>query len=335
MFKTLENLCRICGASGNEENVRNYILNEIKDYAKTEVDALGNIIAFKKGEKTPAKKIMIDAHMDEVGIIVTAITPDGFLKFSSVGGIKASVFLCRKVIFENGVNGVICLKPIHLINDDEAKKLPKEESLYIDIGACTREQAEEMISIGTYGVLDGEFVQTQSSIKSKALDDRIGCAVLIDLIKNTGEFDFYATFTVQEEVGTRGAKTAAYAVNPDFCIVLEGTTANDISGTDTEKQVCVLGNGAAISFMDKGTLYDREMFNAALQSGIPCQIKRAVAGGNNAAGIHLSRDGVRTLAISVPCRYIHSPSCVANINDINSARALAEFMINAIGRGTL
>lgn len=335
MFNTLENLCRIYGTSGNEDFVREYILGEIKDFCEAYVDSLGNIIAFKKGKKTPNKKIMFDAHMDEVGIIVTAVTPDGFLKFATVGGIKESVLLCRKVVFENGISGVICLKPIHLISSEEGKKLPKEDTLYIDIGAADRAAAEEMLSIGSYGVLEGEFITSGNLIKSRALDDRIGCAVLIDLIKSDADYDFYATFTVQEEIGTRGARVAAYTVNPDFCIVLEGTTANDIADTSADKQVCVLGMGAAVSFMDKGTMYDREMFNAAVNSEIKCQIKRAVAGGNNAAGIHQTRSGVRTLAISVPCRYIHSPSSVAAISDIESARALAEFMLNKIGSDTL
>ncbi|MBQ0083922.1 MAG: M42 family peptidase [Clostridiales bacterium] len=334
MFDILENLCRIYGASGNEEMVREYILSEIEGFAEAKVDALGNIIAFKKGENTPAKKIMLDAHMDEVGIIVTDITAEGFLRFSTVGGIKASVLLCRRVVFENGVNGVISLKPIHLLSGDEGKTVPKEDSLYIDIGAASRAQAEEMINIGSFGVLEGEYIKSGNNIKSRALDDRIGCAVLIDLIKSKSQYDFYAVFSVQEEVGARGAKTAAYAVEPDFSIVLEGTTANDIADTPYNKQVCELGKGAAVSFMDSGTLYDRELFSTAINSGIPCQIKRANAGGNNAGSIHLTKNGVRTIAISVPCRYIHSPSSVANTEDIKSARRLAEYLINAIGRGT-
>lgn len=332
MINILENLCRLNGVSGAEESVREYILSEIKGFADAKTDALGNIIAFKKGRKTPKRKIMVDAHMDEVGIIVSAVTPEGFLKFKTVGGIKESVLLCRKVIFENGAAGVICCKPIHLMSSAEAKKLPEEDSLYIDIGASCRAAAEEIISVGDFGVIEGGFEILGDCVKSRAIDDRAGCAVLIDLIRNDSEYDFYATFTVQEEIGTRGARTAAFAVDPDFCIVLEATTANDISGAGEDAQVCRLGGGAAVSFMDGGTLYDRELYNMALSSAIPCQPKRAVAGGNNAGGIHLSRDGVRTLAVSVPCRYIHSPSCVANINDIYAVKQLAEYMINAIGR---
>lgn len=332
MINTLENLCRLNGTSGNEESIREYILSEIKDCAETHVDALGNIIAFKKGKKSPDKKIMIDAHMDEVGIIVKSITPDGFLKFSTVGGIKTSVLLCRKTVFENGVCGVICLKPIHLLSKEEAAKLPNTDALYIDIGAADRKEAESIISIGAYGVIDGPFTQSGNIIKSKAIDDRAGCAVLIDMLKNDAEYDFYATFTVQEEIGARGAKTAAYDVDPDFCIVLESTTANDISGVGNDKSVCKLGEGAVVSFMDSGTMYDRHLYDIAMSSGIKCQPKSAVAGGNNSGSIHLTRSGVRTLALSVPCRYIHSPACVADLRDIVSVRDMAEYMLCEMGK---
>lgn len=335
MFDVLKDLCTLCGTSGNEEKIREYILSAIKGFAEANVDASGNIIAFKKGKKTPEKKIMVDAHMDEVGIIVSSVTPDGFLKFATVGGIKTSTLLCRKVLFENGVTGVICLKPIHLVSNEEAKKIPSEESLYIDIGAENMKAAQEKIGIGTYGVLEGDFVAQGDCIKSKALDDRIGCAVLIDMLKSESEYDYYATFTVCEEIGTVGAATAAYTVSPDFSIVLEATTANDISGVSSDKEVCNLSGGAAISFMDRGTVYDKKMFDTAIKSGIPCQIKRAVAGGNNAAKIHLSKSGVRTLAISVPCRYIHTPASVVNVGDIKAARDLAVYMINEIGGGAL
>ncbi len=329
MLNTLEKLCRLNGASGAETAVANYILNEISGFCEAKTDNLGNIIAFKKGKKTPKQKIMLDAHTDEVGVIITAILPDGFLKFGSLGGIKESVLLGRKVVFENGTVGIIGFKPIHLTSPDERKKLPTEENLYIDIGAKNKQEAESKVFLGETGVMEGAFVKMGENIKSKALDDRVGCAVLIDLIKSYDEYDFYATFTVQEEIGCRGAKAAAYAVNPDVCIVLEATTANDIAGVADDKKVCCLGQGAAVSFMDRSTFYDRALYNKALSSKIKVQSKAAVAGGNNSGAIHLSREGIRTVALSLPCRYIHTPACMANSGDIMALRALAEFMINA------
>jgi len=331
MLDLIKRLCEIDSAPGNEWATREFIIEQIKDFCEYRVDALGNIIAFKKGEIAPKKRILLDAHTDEVAIIVSSITPDGFLKFHTVGGIKTGTLLARRVNFENGVSGVIGAKPVHLMSDDEAKKLPDTDKLFIDIGSTSRKNAEELISVGDFGVLEGEFILCGDNMLSKALDDRVGCAVLIKLIQDTSKYDFYATFTVQEELGCRGAKTATFAIKPDFAIVLEGTTAADIEGIPFEKSVCSLGGGVAVSFMDNGTMYDRSLYNAAINSGIPAQTKRAVAGANNSAAIHLSGEGVRTIALSVPCRYIHSPSSVANIKDAESSLLLAKHLIELIG----
>ena len=334
MADLLKELCCLFGASGDEAAVRDYILNEIKPYAESvEVDALGNIIALKKGKNRSKVRLMVDAHMDEVGIIVTAITPEGFLKFDTLGGIKDSILLCCKVKI-NGITGVIGAKPIHLTDKDESKKAPKKDNMYIDIGVSSREEAEQYIGLGDSGVLLGEyFTLGDNLVKSKALDDRIGCKILIDLIKKDSEYDFYATFTVGEEIGCRGARTVTYYVNPDAALTLEATTANDIDGASADKQICKLGNGPAVSFMDNGTVYYRNFYTAALESGVLCQPKAAVAGGNNSSAIHLARCGVKTLAISVPCRYIHTPCCVADLEDIENAERLTEYMINKICSG--
>ena len=174
-----------------------------------------------------------------------------------------------------------------------------------------------------------------NKIKSKALDDRIGCAVLISMLLKEAEYDFYAVFSVQEEIGLRGAKAAAYTAAPDAAIVLEGTTAADIAGVEPSRRVCALGGGPTVSFMDRATVYDKAYYNAALKSGITCQPKAAVAGGNNSGAVHTSRGGVRTLAISVPCRYIHSPASVADKCDIENALRLAEYMLKGICSGEI
>ncbi len=335
MTENLKNLCNLDATSGDEKTVSDHIISKIDGFCDWKTDNLSNIIAFKKGKKTPLKKIMIDAHTDEVGLIITNITKDGYLKFTTVGGIDIAAIINRKVKINGNINGVISGKPIHLIGKDERKKLPKEESLYIDIGAKTKEEAEKYVTLGDRAVICGDFSVSGENIISKAIDDRAGCAILIDLLRNDSEYDFYASFSVQEEVGLRGAKVSAYSINPDFAIMLESTTAADIAGVSVEKTVCTLGKGPTVSFMDGATVYDRELYNAALVSGIPCQTKRAVTGGNNSGAVHLTREGVRCIAISVPCRYIHSSSSVANLEDIENSKKLAVYMLNGIASGEI
>ncbi len=337
MKTLLKDLCALPGVSGREERVREYILEQIKNNAEVTVDALGNIIAFVKGKKRAVKKVMVDAHMDEVGLIITDITADGFLKFATVGGIEPQVLLARRVVI-NGITGVVCSKPVHLLSADEKKKMPTLDALCIDIGAATKQEAMAKVAPGDVAVFTSEFDEMGNLLVSKALDDRIGCAVLIDIIKSEPLYDFYATFTVLEEVGA-GAKTAAFAVDPDYAFVLEATTAADIRGVDESNTVCNVSQGAVVSFMDRGTVYDRTLFEqtlkAADENGIKCQVKRAVAGGNNSAGIHVTLGGIKTAAISVPCRYIHSPSCAASFEDILAQRQLAEVMLQKAAAGEL
>ena len=302
MVELLKALCNLDGVSGNESAVREFILKEISPYADTTVDPIGNIIAFKNGKKAAKCKLMRDAHMDEVGLIITSITSDGFLKFTTVGGIITSSLMNQRVKIGD-IYGVIGCKPVHLLIGDEAKKVPDVNTLYIDIGASSKLEAEEKVSIGDYAAFDSEFTfLSDTVIKAKAIDDRVGVAILIALLKEESEYDFYATFTVGEEVGLRGAKTATFAVNPDAAICIEATTAADISGVSDENKVCSLGSGPAVSFMDRATVYDRKLYKTAISSDIKCQTKAAVTGGNNSGSIHLSGSGVATLALSRPCR---------------------------------
>lgn len=339
MLETLKELCLLSGVSGRETSLREYIIGRIKPYAEIKVDALGNIIAFVKGKNRPQKTVMVDAHMDEVGFIITAVRPDGTLKFENVGGIDVSVLLARRVVIGDDVTGVISMKPVHMLSGDEKKKYPKNDSLYIDIGAKSKEQALQLVSPGDVAVFDVDFEISGDMVLSKALDDRAGCAALIDIIEKGVEYDFYATFTVQEEVGLRGARTAAFAVEPDYCIVLESTTAADIAGVSDDKKVCSVGKGAAVSFMDSSTLYDKTLFDKTLmvakEKNIPAQVKCYVSGGNNAGAIHLSKGGVKTITLSVPCRYIHSPSSVASVDDVKAVRDLGEAMLNTFASGSM
>ncbi len=336
MIDLIKKLTFADSVSGNEKNISQIIIDEIKDYAQIKTDALGNIIAFKKGKKTSKNKVMIDAHTDEVGLIITGVTDDGFLRFSVVGGIQSSALMFKKVMIEGKTVGVIGSKPVHLCSSEEKETPVKVDSLYIDIGASTKEEALKAVHLGDTATFISEFVlMGNETVKAKALDDRVGCAVLISMIKNYDEYDFYATFTVQEEVGCRGARTAAFSVSPDFAICLEATTAADISGVADEDKVCVLGQGPAVSFMDKATIYDRLLYDEALSLDGKKQTKAAVSGGNNSGAVHLSKEGVRTIALSVPCRYIHTGSCVCNISDIKNLEKLATQLCSKICLGEI
>lgn len=325
----LKKLCLANGISGDESNIRKIIIDEIKEYA-TDIttDNLGNLIVYKKGEKTPKNKLMISAHMDEVGFIVTDITSDGFIKFDEVGGIDRRVVLGTDVLINNKINGVTSVKPVHLCDSDERSKIPSYSDMCIDIGADSREEAEAVVSLGDSITFQSFYFENDYTIKSKALDDRLGCFIMIEMIKQELHYDMYFTFVVQEEVGLRGAKVAAYRVEPDFAIVLESTTAADIPEVSQAKQVCSIGDGAVIGYMDRSTIYDKGLINhckkLSEERNIKLQFKRAVAGGNDSGIIHSTRMGVRTLAISIPCRYLHSQMSLISKSDIDDVYNLAK-----------
>lgn len=336
MFNLIKDLCEINGTSGREDKVREYIITKLGD-TPYEVDALGNLIVHVKGKKRAKNKVMIAAHMDEVGFIATYIRDDGLIKFDTVGGILPAVMSGRKVTFENGTEGVIGSKPVHLSSEDEKNTLLSEDKLYIDIGASSKKEAMEYVFPGDTAVFKSDFLDTGEKIVSRALDDRAGCAIMLKMIESEMEHDAVFVFTVQEEVGTRGAAAVTNRVCPDYSIVLESTTAADIAGVSDEKRVCVQGEGAVLSFMDNSTLYDRDVFKTALETaaknGIKVQVKTAVAGGNDSGSIHKNGGGVRAAAISAPCRYIHSQSNLVMKKDIEQcfllAKELAEVLADA------
>ena len=340
-YKLLEKLCTANGISGDENSIRDIIINEIKDYVDSiEIDNLGNMIVCKKGKNRAVSKLMLSAHIDEVGLMVTDITSEGYIKCDEVGGIDKRVLLGQAVtIGKDNINGVIGIKPVHLTKGDEGESVPDITDMYIDIGADSKEDALKYINYGDSINFNSQFSHNDYTIKSKAIDDRFGCLVLINMIKSELEYDTMFTFVVQEEVGLRGARVAAYTVNPEFAIVVETTTAADIPEVDLGKQVCNLGKGAVVSVMDRSTIYDKEMmslaFDLARDNNISAQYKRAVAGGNDSGAIHQSRGGVRTLAISLPCRYLHAPNCLANKNDCESVMNLTKMLATEIAGGKL
>ena len=329
----LKALCQLNSTSGDENAVRDFIISEIKDYCKYEVDNLGSVIAYKKGKKTPEKTVSINAHMDEVGFIVTGITEDGYLRFSTVGGIDSRVCLDRLVtVGRNNVNGVIADKAFHLLSADEKSKCPDFDGLLIDIGADSKEQAENLVNVGDFVYFVSDYVELGNGfIKAKALDDRIGCMLMLELIKSDLEYDTIFCFNVQEEVGLRGSKCTAHRVNADVAVVLEATTAADLCTVSGCDRVCVLGDGPVVSFMDRSTIYDRRLydlaFSVANDNGIPIQTKTAVAGGNDAGAIQTAGNGARVIAISLPCRYIHSANSVVKMEDIENTRKLLKELL--------
>lgn len=336
MRKRIRDLCNLDGVSGRENAVRDYILSALncstveKDVI---VDALGNVICKLKGEKSPSKTVMFAAHMDEVGVIITHISAEGYLKFATVGGIDSSALYGKRVRFAT-CKGVVGCKAIHLCGKEEANALPKAEDMYIDIGACSREEAEKTVKPGDFAVFDMDLADMQECVTGKALDDRVGCALLLELAQKTPPFDIVLAFTVQEEIGLRGAGPVAFSVQPDIAVVVECTTAADVTGVDEDKQVCRLGGGAVVSFMDKSTLYDASLYQYIRQladrAGIPNQTKSLIAGGNDAAAIQRSANGVRVAAISIPCRYIHSPSGVISWTDVENVYHLLELLVGEL-----
>lgn len=330
----LKDLCLLNGTSGREETVRNYIIEKIKDKCEYSVDALGSVIAFKKGKKAPDKKVLVAAHTDEVGFIITDITDDGYLRFAPVGGIDAAVVLGRRVDI-NGIKGIVGAKAVHLLSDDEKKNEPAFDKLAIDIGAADKAEAEKAVSLGDCAYFASDYCEFGDGfIKSKALDDRIGCMLMIELINSNLEYDTYFCFNVQEEVGLRGSGCSAYAVKPDVAVILESTTAADIDGVTGGDKCCVLGKGPVVSFMDGRTIYDKQIFDLAFEvakeNNIKIQTKTKIAGGNDAGAIQKSGAGCRVAAVSLPCRYIHSGSSVVKIGDIEETRRFLPLFLSKL-----
>lgn len=332
----LKELCEIDGVSGNEGAVRKYILGKIEPYAdEIQTDSMGNIIAKKCGVSSE-HKVMLSAHMDEVGFIISGITDKGFLEFKTVGGIDTRVIISKKVrIGKDKIGGVIGMKAIHLQTPDERMSVPKVSSLFIDIGAHDKAEAESKIELGDYAAFDTDFAEIGTGkYKAKAIDDRAGCAVLAELIKEKPMFDTYFCFTTQEEVGLRGARIAANRIMPDIALVVEATTCSDVGGVRREDYVTSLGEGAAISFADRTTIVKRDfalwLHDLAKREEIKVQNKSAVAGGNDAGAIHLCGGGIKTASVSVPCRYLHSPAGIADASDIESTFKLVRaFLMHA------
>ncbi|MDR0531502.1 MAG: M42 family peptidase [Oscillospiraceae bacterium] len=320
----LEELCALPGVSGREGPVRDWIIAHLPAGAAYRVDPLGNLIVNGGQEK-----VMLCAHMDEVGLIVTHITDEGLLKFDHVGGIERAAYLGRQVfVGKNALPGVIGVVPVHLLRAEAKKQLPAQESLCIDIGADSREAAARLVKPGDTATFEPGFTRFgEGFVQSKALDDRVGCLILLELLwQNTG---LCAVFSAREEVGGAAA-AAAFALRPRCAVIIETTTASDLPGVSGAQRVCELGGGAVVPFMDRGTMYARELYERAMslakKAGIPAQTKSVIAGANDAHTIHTSAGGIPCIAISVPCRNLHSPGVVMRESDARAVFQLADLL---------
>jgi len=332
----LARLTQANGAPGQEDEVRDLIRAAIEPHVQiVKTDALGNLLAIKNPD-APGPKVMLAAHMDEVALMVVGIDGDGYLKFRPIGGVDPRVLVAKTVVVgRKKVPGVIGSKPIHLQRPEEREKAFTIREMVIDIGAKNREEAEKLVQLGEIAYFTTEYEELgENRVKAKALDDRVGCALLIRLLQEEVSFPLIAAFTVQEEVGLRGAGVAAYQVEPDLALVLEGTTASDVPGTDDHKQATALGEGPAISVMDRSVIPNpelvQELLALAAEKGIKVQVRRSTAGGTDAGQIQLSRAGVKVAVISVPCRYIHSPAAVMCKDDFEGAYQLVKHYLTRL-----
>ncbi|MDR7869977.1 MAG: M42 family metallopeptidase [Tissierellaceae bacterium] len=319
----LSNLVSVYGPSSNEVKIREFIANEIKDCIDDiKVDAMGNLIAHKKGN---GKRVMISAHMDQIGMMVIDIDENGFLRFTNIGGISPIFLYGQQVVFENGTVGIVFCEPV-----DDASKI-KLDKMYIDIGAFSKEEAEEKVNIGDICIYKQEFVENENVVFTPYLDDRVGCFIAIEALKEINEpvNDLYFVFSVQEEVGLRGAKTAAYSVDPEVGISLDVTSHGD---TPKAKRFAIgLNKGAAIKVKDNSLIahpYIREtLVDLAKKNDIPYQMEILEFGGTDSGAIHLNKEGVPSGVISVPTRYVHSTVEMASKNDIiNCTKLLVNFL---------
>lgn len=319
----LKKLVTAYGPASNEGVIRNIIIDEIKEYVdEYNVDNLGNLIAHKKGN---GKKIMISAHMDQIGLMVTDIDKDGFIRFGNIGGISPSISLSQKVLFENGTIGAIFAEPV-----DDLSKL-KLENMYIDIGARNNKEAEEKVSVGDICIYYSEFIDNEHVVFTSYLDDRVGCYVAIEALKNLNatDNDLYFVFSVQEEVGLRGAKTAAYSIDPDFGIAIDVTAHGD---TPKAKRFAIgLHKGTAIKVKDNSIithpLVRNNLVELAKVNDIKYQMEVLEFGGTDSGAIHTTKEGVPSGVISIPTRYVHSTVEMASKDDImDSVRLLKAYL---------
>ena len=340
----LKELTEIPAPSSLEEPVRRYLIERLMPAAdKLYTDRVGNLYCLRSGKTSLNAPVLLAAHMDEVGLMVNEVRDNGTLKFGTVGGIEAGILPAKRVLFpqKENLRGVIGAKPIHLYKDREELEQPVErKSLAIDIGAKDKDDAKKFVNVGDIAAFDRDYypwLETEYKIRSIALDDRVGCALLLDLaLRQTLPCDILFAFTVKEECGLRGASVLSHTESYCAAIAVEGTTASDLPKAEGTDAVCFQGEGGVLSVADRGTIYDtalvRAFLDLARENAVPCQIKLRVAGGNEAAAYQRYGGAKKVLAFSAPCRYIHSPVSTVDKRDLHSMKTLLPLFAAYLGQ---
>lgn len=350
----LEKLSNARGVSGDESAVRALVAEQLQRYVdEYHVDAMGNLIARKVASKSASKvaskqaarqsnsrlKVLIAAHMDEVGLLVTHIDRDGFVHFDKVGGIDDRILPSKAVLIGSArVPGVIGFKPRHRSTKTERKQVIAHDALCIDIGARSREDAARVVSPGDYVTFDTTFSRFgDNCVRGKALDDRAGCALLLELVRDSYPFELYAAFTTQEEIGLRGARVAGYSVAPDIALVLEATVCDDSPKPREQSPTTRLGAGPALTLADRKLLADKRLVRlfaeTAREHKIPFQFKQPLVGSTDAGELHRTRAGVPSAVVALPARYIHSPAAIISLDDFNNALRLVRATLPKLANG--
>jgi putative aminopeptidase FrvX len=333
----LQQLSDAIGVSGDEGAIRAIIREAIADHVdEMWVDNLGNLLAIKRGTGQVGLRVLLDAHMDEVGMMITQVESDGTLRFAQVGGMDDRVLLGKAVLVgSKRLPGVIGGKPIHLLDGDEENKVVATKHLRIDIGARDKDAAAAKVKVGDRATFATEFLDLGPTMMGKAFDDRVGCAVIVALLQEDRfPVDVLAAFTVQEEVGLRGARVAGYRLEPDIAFALEGTICDDLPKEEDVSPSTELGRGPALTVMDRATIADPRLVSFLVTTAdvneIPYQFRRTVGGGNDAGAIHTTRGGVPSAGISVPCRYIHAPAAICSKFDLENTIRLVRAALLAV-----
>lgn len=338
----LKEICEIPGVPGYEQRIRKFVLKKVASYAdETRVDNMGNIIALKKARKNPEKrKVMIAAHMDEIGFIITHIDDKGFLFFHTLGGFDPKTLTAQRVIVHGRKDlvGVMGSKPVHVMSSEEKNKPAKIEDFFIDLGMPAAE-VKKYISVGDTVTRERTLIEMGDCVNCKSLDNRVSVFILLETLKLLKNFpyDVYAVFTVQEEVGLRGANVAAHQINPDFGIALDTTIAYDVPGARSQEKITELGKGTAIKIMDSSVISDYRMVQYLKQTAdrnkIKWQPEILTAGGTDTASVQrMGKTGSIAGAISIPTRHIHQVIEMANKNDIAESIKLLKAAVEGLDK---
>ena len=339
MNELLQKLTEAVGVAGDEKEVRLLLRDLIAEHVdEWRVDTIGNLLALKRGTGESDLRVLLDAHMDEVGLMITDVDSDGTLKFETVGGIADQTLLGKAVqVGPKKLTGVIGARPIHLLKPEQRNSVVKSDAMRIDIGATKKENAANKVKIGQRATFLTPYQESGKMAMGKALDNRAGCAALVMLLQREPyPFDLHVALTVQEEVGLRGAQVAAYATKPDVALVLECTPAYDLPNKRDVSPNVRLGCGPSLYVMDAATIQDprfvRHIMRTAASNDIPFQVRQPGGGGTNAGAIQRVRGGVITATIATPARYIHGPLSMINLDDFDNVVHLAEATLRGLRR---